>query len=116
MTDIGNFKRAYAAFRSAVYPDYPRWTQLKDLSSELLTIDGHIAGYASRVYAGSLPAGDVPDLDGLVRDVKSLRLSLESLQPETEQQAKLLNGYRTYVSALDSLMTELSLLAREGPG
>jgi hypothetical protein len=112
MTERSEFGAAFEAFRGLSYPDYPRTEGLRDWNSFLLELDGHIAGYASRVHDGRLSAWEVPELDSLALEVASLRRDLEEIHPEHEEDAGLVNEYRVYTTALERLVQELASLAR----
>jgi hypothetical protein len=109
------FERAFVVFRAAPYPDYPQEEELQEWNSGLLTIDGHIAGYATRVHRGSLHAREIPDLDKLALRVRELRGSLEAVPSASEQGRQLIGEYRTYIAALDVMVQELARLARQEP-
>ena len=111
MTDSSEFEEAFVAFRSMPYPAYPRLADLQDWNSRLLTLDSHIAGYASRVYSGHLKARDVPNLDSLVFESGSLKASLEVIQPVSDQDVRLIDDYRSYAAALERLTIELAKCA-----
>ena len=89
------------------YPDYPQAEELRDWNSELLTLDGYIAGYATRIKDGSIKAGAVPDLDGLISQVDALRRDLDSLNSRVKVEGWLLEEYRSYISALYRLVVEI---------
>ena len=57
MTDRSRFEDAFAGFRSMPYPPYPALEALRDWNSDLLTLDGHVAGYASQVQHGIARVG-----------------------------------------------------------
>ncbi|MFF4468382.1 hypothetical protein ACFYZ3_02370 [Streptomyces sp. NPDC001599] len=111
MTDSTAFREAFQEFRAMPYPDHPRMERLRDWNSLLLDLDGHVAGYATRVNDGRLAAWEVPDVDSLVLDAESLRRDLGDIRPEREEDAGLLDAYRTYVAALERLVRELASLA-----
>ncbi|MFC5805835.1 hypothetical protein [Streptomyces formicae] len=112
MTESSDFRNALEAFMAIPYPDYPRMEELRDWNSFLLDLDGHIAGYATRVNNGSLDAGEVPDVGSLVLEVENLRRDLERIRPERSEDADLLNKYRVYTAALERVVRELAALAR----
>lgn len=111
MTESSEFESAFADFRAMLYPSYPELAELQDWNSRLLTFDGHIAGYASRVHSGRMRAQDIPKLSELILEVESLRTSLEAIEPISDQDSQLIDAYRTYVAALEHLMLELGKLA-----
>ncbi|MFF4955508.1 hypothetical protein [Streptomyces sp. NPDC001222] len=106
------FRAAFEAFRAMPYPDYPRLEELRDWNSRLLELDGHIAGYATRVYDGRLGAAEVPDVDALVLEVETLRQDLDAITPEGEDDAGLVSDYRSYTDALERVVRLLGSLAR----
>ncbi|MEU2429903.1 MULTISPECIES: hypothetical protein [unclassified Streptomyces] len=112
MTESSDFRNALDAFLALPYPDYPRMEELRDWNSFLLDLDGHIAGYATRVGNGSLDASEVPDVDALVLEVETLRRDLELVRPERSEDAELLNKYRVYTAALERVVRGLAALAR----
>ncbi|MFF4232821.1 hypothetical protein [Streptomyces sp. NPDC001820] len=115
MTRKSDSLEALEAFRSLRYPDYPRTEELRDWNSHLLTLDGHIAGYAIRVGEGTLDVREVQDLESLVLAVENLARSLEDIRPQSQEDTDLLKDYRHYMAALERLIHELASLAhREG--
>ncbi|GAB2837027.1 hypothetical protein GCM10027176_46770 [Actinoallomurus bryophytorum] len=112
MTNTSAFGRAWLAFRAMPYPDYPLLEELKDWNSELLTIDGDIAGWASRVYSRDISPREISDLDEIIVKVDELRRSLNFVHPKTTQDVQLVGEYRTYVEALFLVVEELKRLAR----
>lgn len=111
MTEQSDFHAAFEAFMALPYPDYPRWDTLRDWNSRLLELDGHIAGYATRVNKGRLDASAIPEIHSLVLQVGTLRRDLAEMNPEREEDVDLMNGYRVYVSALERLTRSLASLA-----
>lgn len=93
------------------YPEYPSEKALQDWNSDLLTVDGYIAGYASQVCEGILHPIDVPDVDGLAREVDLLRRKLERLSSKLDQDSVLISDYRDYLSSLTNVIRELRILA-----
>lgn len=111
MTDSSDFRHAFMVFRSVPYPAYPQLLELQDWNSLLLTIDGHIAGYASKVHDGRMRAQDVPNLDQLILEVSSLGSSLDQIEPVTDEDRQSISDYRSYVAALGRMVSELGGLA-----
>src|SRR5690242_19424881 len=111
MTSFRDFEQSFDKFRALVYPDYPKSDELRDWNSNLLTFDSYIAGYLTRVRDGTLSAHEVPDLDGSVSEIASLRSSLDSLRPLSGQDGRLIDEYRHYVTALEDVLAKLQRLA-----
>ncbi|MBA2806982.1 hypothetical protein E0500_005865 [Streptomyces sp. KM273126] len=111
MTRESELSEAYEAFMALPYPDYPQTEVLRDWNSRLLTLDGWIAGYASRVEGGSMEADAVPGVDDLISQVDSLRRDLDSFGSQVAAEGPLLEEYRSYVAALHRLITEIGILA-----
>lgn len=107
MTELPGFEQVFAAFYAMKYPDYPQFMELQDWNSRLLVLDAHVAGYASRISRDTLSARDVPDLGALTREVRSLRASLERIQPLSDYGRVLIDDYRRYVVALERLILEI---------
>ncbi|MEU8588015.1 hypothetical protein AB0C59_13620 [Streptomyces sp. NPDC048664] len=112
MTDTSGFDHAFSRFLTMRYPDYPQLEALQDWNSELLTLDGHVAGYASQVHGGTMRAHEIPDLPGILLSVRNLRESLGSLRAPDAEDRRLISEYASYVSALESMVSELDHLAR----
>ncbi|MFE6056297.1 hypothetical protein ACFQ6N_36595 [Kitasatospora sp. NPDC056446] len=110
MTD---FASAFSRFCATPYPGYPALEELRDWNSELLTVDGHIAGYAYRVHGGQMQARQIPGLVEIVLRVESLRASLDTIHPNSTEDRKLIGEYQSYISALESMVRELDQLARQ---
>src|SRR4051812_11762355 len=98
MTEPSEFESAFTDFRAMSYPSYPQLAELQDWNSRLLTFDGHVAGYASRVHSGRMRAQEVPKLAELILEVESLRTSLEAIEPISAQDYQLVDDYRIYVA------------------
>lgn len=111
MTDASDFERAYTLFRAMPYPAYPQSRELRDWNSRLLTLDACVAGYAFQVNAGRMRAYDVPNLDGLVNEIKILSASLGKTDSSAGQDVTLVIAYRSYVAALERLVLEIRDLA-----
>jgi hypothetical protein len=111
MTDRTELREAYRIFRAMPYPDHPRTEALRDWNSGLLTLDGHIAGYAGRVAEGSLAPREVPEADSLAQEVGTFGQELEDLRPSLPEEADLVDEYRTYVAALHRVIRALAALA-----
>jgi hypothetical protein len=114
MTDPSEFESAFAEFRAMPYPPYPQLVELQDWNSRLLVIDGHVAGYASRVKNGRMKARDIPRLAELILEIESLRTSLEAIEPLSSEDTRLIDGFKIYIAALQRMMLELGRLASRG--
>ncbi|MEU6291740.1 hypothetical protein [Streptomyces sp. NPDC046988] len=114
MTSASSFPQAYEAFRGLPYPAYPQTEEVQDWNSHLLTLDGWIAGYATRIANGSMSAAEVPEIPDLIRRVEDLLRDLARLTSRVEAEEQLLKQYRSYVAALHRLITEISALADKG--
>ncbi|WDT53550.1 hypothetical protein [Streptomyces sp. G7(2002)] len=113
MTETKPFRQVYEAFRVLPYPDYPHDRELQDWNSHLLTLDGWIAGYASRIASGSMAAAEVPEVSTLVRQVGDLRRKLDEIASRLEEDRQLVEKYRSYVAALHSLISEIGALENQ---
>ncbi|MEV6209282.1 hypothetical protein [Kitasatospora sp. NPDC051914] len=114
MTDRSRFEDAFAGFRSLPYPPYPALEALRDWNSDLLTLDGHVAGYASQVHGGSMQAWEIPHLAGLVAEVDALRAALDAVDDGSGDDRAMIAAFRDYVSAMQAMMHELDRLAAPG--
>ncbi|MGW5414613.1 hypothetical protein [Actinomadura geliboluensis] len=108
-----SFVDAFEAFRAMPYPGYPHSPELQDVNSHLLVLDAGLAGYATRVFNGTMRAGEIPELGLLVENANSLTAMLEMMNPSLEEDRKLIQEYRAYIFVLSSMLAELSLLAEQ---
>lgn len=113
MTDQIEFQRIFNEFRRIDYPDYPAFRELQDWNSHLLTLDAHVAGYASQICSGLMKARDVPELGRLVKKAASLKKALVEVRAVSERDLGQIREYRDYILALESVLTGMRVLALE---
>lgn len=113
MTEDSDFRRTFEAFRAMPYPSRPQSEEFQDWGSELLSLDSHVAGYATRVHDGNMVASDIPNLKELVCEVRDLQSSLASVPVLTSRDSRLRGEYQLYVETLESMMRELLRLATD---
>ncbi|MFF8835166.1 hypothetical protein [Streptomyces sp. NPDC015130] len=94
------------------FPGRPGSKELREWGFGLLSIDGHIAGYAIRVEKGSLDPREIPDADDLASEVGELSRSLEEIRPQNREDESSIEEFKQYVAALERLVCELATLTR----
>lgn len=105
------FNDAFNHFRYLPFPDRPQGEKLRNWGTDLLALDTFVAGEAMQVDAGTMAAGDVPDLEQNIAKAKSLLRDLDALTFEVGTELSLLEEFRTYAAALLRMLEEMGALA-----
>src|SRR4051794_37687551 len=108
MTEKYRFEDALARFLAMPFPGSSGEGPLREWISGLFDLDAGIAGYATQVRDGDMPAEDIPFLPELISDVHSLRTSIDRIDAASAEGRKTLTECREYILILTDVVDGLS--------
>lgn len=94
---MNTLRETFEKFKSMPFPENPENDELYDIFSDLVQLDGHIAGLASSVLSGKIVDKELVFVD------EEMNNRLNLINTNSRKEAKELLALRDYKRELDSL-------------